>query len=100
MVEEHPLPLVEVEDVMRRSDRSTTRNRLDYKKLAGYVAVRVEIDSRWNCYTTLKVNQVLSKYKVPKTYREARYSENWSEWKLAFEKQMCDLEQRHVWDLV
>jgi hypothetical protein len=94
--EEHPLPQPE-----RHSERAAARERPDYRALAGYAALREEDTLRQRCcYITLKASHFVSKHDVPKTYRAARYGSKWEDWKPAFEKQMREFDQRHVWDLI
>ena len=53
-----------------------------------------------SCFTSLKASNFASKHLVPKTYRAARYGGKWDDWKPAFDKQMEEFNQLHVWDLV
>ena len=97
LFEDHPMPQAEQREVphdaSRHSERSSTRNRPNYRALAGYASLREEKEEEsLHCFTTLKASQFISKDEVPKTYRAARYGHKWEDWKPAFEKQMKEFE--------
>lgn len=104
LAEEAP---VATDSVIRRSERSAARPRPDYKTLHTGKQINLtylEPDIRRAPTMQLVLSAIaataLTQQGVPRTYKQARKSAKWDDWKPAFQKQIDDLNNAGVWELV